>query len=148
MRQTDVYATSGTISSISNEAGQRNVNEVFPLRQNGNIYPIVCPSPSQLILVIDIQAYLNRDESLSVSTPSENTQDAVDAQLLDDQARVHRVQIRAEEAQISARMHRENERLTIDIQRVDAHYRAQMRRVEGEMREMDEDMQNINWNIS
>lgn len=148
MRQTDVYATSGTISSISNEAGQRNVNEVFPLRQNGNIYPIFCPSPSQLILVIDIQAYLNRDESLTVSTPSENTQDAVDAQLLDEQAKVHRVQTRAEEAQFSARMHRENERLTTDIQRVDAHYRAQMRRVEGEMREMEEDMQNINWNIS
>lgn len=83
-----------------------------------------------------------------MSTPSENSQDAVDAQLLDDQARVHWAQIRAEEAQISAEMHRTNERVRIDIQRVDAHYRAQMQRVEGEMREMDEDMRNINWNIS
>lgn len=111
-------------------------------------YPMVCFSPSKLILAVDIQTHLNRDESLSVSTPSENTQDAVDAQLLDDQARVHWVQIRAEEAQISAEMHRQKEQLRIDIQRVDAHYRAQMRRVEGEMREMDEDMRNINWSIS
>lgn len=98
------------------------------------LHPVVCSSPSKLILAVDIQTHLNRDVSLSVSTPSENSQDAVDAQLLDDQARVYWVQIRAEEAQISARMHRENERLTIDIQRVDAHYRAQMRRVEGDPR--------------
>lgn len=113
-----------------------------------SLHPVICSSPSKLILAKDIQASLNRDVSLTVTTPSENSQDAVDAQLLDDQARAYWAQIRAEEAQISARMNRENDRLTIDIQRVDAHYRAQMRRVEGEMREMDEDMQNINWNIS
>lgn len=39
MKQSNVFATSGTISSISNEAGQGNVNEVLPLRQNGKTPP-------------------------------------------------------------------------------------------------------------
>lgn len=82
-----------------------------------------------------------------MSTPSVSSQEAVDAQLFDDQARVSWSQIRAHKAQLIATRERMSEILRIDIQRIDAHHRAQMRRVAREIQEMDEDMRNINWDI-
>lgn len=67
---------------------------------------------------------------------------------MEDQARAYWGQIRAEQAQIRADKNRMNDRLRVDIGRVDAHYRAQIRRVEREMQEIDEDMLGIDWRMS
>ncbi|KAK7701715.1 hypothetical protein SLS64_010163 [Diaporthe eres] len=91
--------------------------------------------------------YMNKPEHSTASSPSEGTQDAVDAQLMGDQARVYGDQIRAQEAQAGADTHRMNERLRVDLQRINAQYWARIRRVEREMHEMDEDMWGIDWNM-
>lgn len=66
---------------------------------------------------------------------------------MEDQAKAYWGHIRAEEAQIRADRNRMSERLRVDIGRVDAHYRAQIRRVGREMQEIDEDMLGIDWRL-
>lgn len=90
---------------------------------------------------------MNQSDYSAASSPSERSQDAVDAQLMEDQARVYWGQIRAEEAQGRADRHRMRERLRVDMQRINAHYTAKIRRVEREMQEMDADMRVIDWNM-
>ncbi|KAG6354924.1 hypothetical protein INS49_004005 [Diaporthe citri] len=126
----DVLDGRRTISSISDGSEPRR-DEVLPIRQH-ELYTY----------------HANQYDYSGGGSPSERSQDAVDAQLVKDQARVYWDQIRAEEAQVRADTHRMSERLRVDIQRVDAHYRAQIRRAEREMQEMDEDMRDIGWRMS
>ena len=67
-------------------------------------------------------------------------QAGVDAQLMGDQ-------IRAIDAQLRADTHRMNERLRIDKQRIDAHFRAGLQRVQNGIQQMDRDMREIDWHI-
>lgn len=90
---------------------------------------------------------MNQYGSPTASSPSERSQDGVDAQLMEDQARAYWDQIRAEEAQVRADTHRMNERLRVDIQRIDASHRAQIRRLEREVQAIGEDMLGINWRM-
>lgn len=66
---------------------------------------------------------------------------------MDDQARAQWVQAKAHDAQVRANIRLLNAELRIDKQRIDAHYRAELQRLEDQTEEISRDMGAINWNL-
>lgn len=83
----------------------------------------------------------------SISSPPEGSQSEFDVQSMDDQARAEWIQVKAQDAQVKANIRLLEAELRNDKQRIDAYYRAELRRLEDEVKEISQDMGAINWNL-